>query len=265
MYSNTKDLKAIISKPVTAIGVVETIDLSGENRMFDEWAFQIAGFATKVIDAVTLNGGFETAGGGGADVFADWAETAQGSTALSQDAVVFHSGANSCKIVVDAVGTFVGAVDQDVMTAGKSYTLTLWAIGAVGGEVLEVYSQGTLVGTFTLTAAWAQYSTAFVADAAKLIIMTKADAVNNGATVNIDDVVLSDVAGFMRAPTDFAGTLELSLDGVNWTSIQSVTEADQGVIKYLSSKLSQRFRVNVSAITTADSVTDAVYVNVIAS
>lgn len=48
-----------------------------------------------------LNGGFETAGAGGADIWADWAESV-GDGALANEAVLIHTGADACKITAGA-------------------------------------------------------------------------------------------------------------------------------------------------------------------
>jgi len=49
-------------------------------------------------DNLIVNGGFEVAGGGGADVFGTWLETA-GAGAIQRDTSVFRSGVASCKII----------------------------------------------------------------------------------------------------------------------------------------------------------------------
>ena len=266
MYANTKDKLAKISKAATAIAVLETVDASSSNRLFDEFAFQIAGRATKLINGTLLNGGFETAGGGGADVFANWTEAVAGTTAISQSsgAGEFHSGTKGCKIVLDVTHS-AASVKQSVLTIGRTYTVKFWAKGVAGGEKLDVVNNTTVKAEVTLTTSWAQYSTTFIAAHAVVGIATANDAANNSATVYIDDVEVSDVNGFYRAPTDFTADLEVSMDGSNWTSIKQVTEADHGVVKFVVDILVNRFRVNVSAITTNDSTTDDVFVNVFAS
>lgn len=55
------------------------------------------GVSTVYTDNAILNPGFETAGGGGADVFANWTESA-GDGAIARDLAVFHSGVAGAKL-----------------------------------------------------------------------------------------------------------------------------------------------------------------------
>ena len=73
------------------------------------------------------NGGFESVGGGGADVFANWIETA-GDGSIVQDASIYHWGANSAKLVS---GTSSNTeVYQDVtVVAGEDKEYFFWTRG----------------------------------------------------------------------------------------------------------------------------------------
>jgi hypothetical protein len=74
------------------------------------------------------NGGFETAGGGGADVFGSWAETA-GDGALADEGVLVHSGSHAAKLTAGA--TKNTRISQGPITnpAGATYQLTFWTRG----------------------------------------------------------------------------------------------------------------------------------------
>ncbi len=73
------------------------------------------------------NQGFETAGGGGADVFASWAETA-GDGAIARDVGVFHSGAASCKLTAGPNRNT--EVTQTVaVPAGATVEFSFWTRG----------------------------------------------------------------------------------------------------------------------------------------
>lgn len=86
-----------------------------------------------------LNPGFETAGGGGADVFANWTETTFHGT-ISQDSDVFRSGAASCKITSTGDGDYdyVGIYIPGGVVAGETFKLTFWTRG--DGNVAGKYS-----------------------------------------------------------------------------------------------------------------------------
>lgn len=85
----------------------------------DQW-----GSKAEIINATTLNGGFETAGAGGADVFANWIELTTGTTTINRDTAVFASGTASLRFDVDASGS-IANVAQSVLKAGKRYKVTL--------------------------------------------------------------------------------------------------------------------------------------------
>ena len=73
------------------------------------------------------NPGFETAGAGGADVFANWVETA-GDGTISDETTLVHSGSHACKqergtTVIDILQQLAGIVP------GQSYHFTFWTRG----------------------------------------------------------------------------------------------------------------------------------------
>jgi len=74
-----------------------------------------------------LNPGFETAGGGGADIWASWTEAAGGGV-LADEVVQIHSGAHACKETAGAaIDTYVR---QDfAVAASTQYTVSFWTRG----------------------------------------------------------------------------------------------------------------------------------------
>ena len=72
----------------TAVGSAE-----GESAWIEDYVPPEPSDATELLS----NGGFETAGGGGADVFGSWTEVA-GDGAIAQDAAIYLFGAKSCKL-----------------------------------------------------------------------------------------------------------------------------------------------------------------------
>jgi hypothetical protein len=150
-----------------------------------DWPAKIIAPAISATPAV-LNGGFETAGGGGADVFASWTESTAGTSAISQDAVTFRGGLASCKIVVDGSGDAAG-VKQTVLTGAKHYRLSLWAKADVACAVaFNSNDTANAIATPTLTTSWAFYSYDFTAAGTVLGLYCSAA----GRTVNFDDVTL---------------------------------------------------------------------------
>jgi hypothetical protein len=155
----------------------------------DQW-----GTFTPVITYVTptLNGGFETAGGGGADIFANWTETTAGTSTVNDDTIDFHSGAHSCRFDVDASNSSVD-VRQTVLTVKKNYRLTLWAKASdiTNAPTLQNASTTSTTTIATLTTSWAQYTQEFTANTTSMRIQRGANC--QSISVYIDDIELTEI------------------------------------------------------------------------
>lgn len=83
----------------------------------------------KVLSEMLANLGFETAGGGGADVFGSWTESAgTGAIARTTTAGEFRSGAAAAKLTAGAtVNTNI--YQQIAVMPGEDYTVTFWTRG----------------------------------------------------------------------------------------------------------------------------------------
>jgi len=153
------------------------------------------GSASAVIDSSTLNGGFETAGGGGADVFANWTESATGSSAIASSASA-HSGSAALSMSVDSSNSLVGISQAGVATIGQTYRLSVWVknaagtggaisiVGASDGESIQQLSSSTGWQQFTLTKVWGDTTLA----------IKRADGASR--TFLIDDVEFKAVGSF---------------------------------------------------------------------
>ncbi len=73
------------------------------------------------------NGGFETAGGGGLDIWADWDETVSDG-ALANEGTLFHTGADACKITTGA-GKTTGIKQDITVIPGATYRWREWTRG----------------------------------------------------------------------------------------------------------------------------------------
>lgn len=141
-----------------------------------------------IIDSATplLNGGFETAGGGGADVWGSWTESTAGASTLTDEGVLVHAGSHAAKFVVDGSNSAV-SIAQTVLTTGHKYSASVWARGAVGSEQIIIGDTSTNWSTPTLTAAYAQYSGQGTAGATSFNIKRSSAS----QTFYIDDVTLA--------------------------------------------------------------------------
>ena len=141
------NLESVFSQPFVSNKPVDTMDLFIEHTAWQSSipntgdCLQISGLQEDwhyVADTnLVQNPGFETAGGGGADVFADWTENA-GSGAIADEGVIVHSGSHAAKLTAGALQNTYLRHDINV-TAGECYTLTLWTRG-----------DGTYAGYFRL-------------------------------------------------------------------------------------------------------------------
>lgn len=82
----------------------------------DQW-----GSHAPVISATVLNGGFETAGTGGADVFADWQENTTGASTVNRDTSVFFEGAASARLTMDGSASFASV--RTTVATGRRYRI----------------------------------------------------------------------------------------------------------------------------------------------
>lgn len=75
------------------------------------------------------NTGFETAGGGGADVFANWSETA-GSGTVVDEGVIVKSGSHAAKLTSGGVdNTLVSQGENIAAAVGKLFKISFYARG----------------------------------------------------------------------------------------------------------------------------------------
>ena len=96
------------------------------------------------------NGDFETAGGGGADVFGSWVETASDG-AIASEGTIIRNGAHSAKLTAGAgVDTCLVSAAITVVT-GATYALKLWTRGNAAGRY-GIYDEDNAAWIKVLTA-----------------------------------------------------------------------------------------------------------------
>jgi hypothetical protein len=164
----------------------------------DQW-----GNMTLLIDysTPTLNGGFETAGGGGADVFANWSEGTSGSSTVNDETTNVHSGSHACRLDVDASNSDV-YVSSAVTTVGKKYKYSLWAYGSTGSPTIKVGGSATdYTNTHTLTNSYAQYTGEFTANTTSFYIDRDSAA---STSIYIDDVQLNEIGCMLNSDLEHA-------------------------------------------------------------
>lgn len=167
----------------------------------DQW-----GTKAEIINATTLNGGFETAGAGGADVFADWSETTTGTTTINRDTVVFASGTASLRFDVDGSGS-AAYVGQNLLRVGKRYRITASFRHNFATPIAPQLGFGTVVLAGFNTVAqntWSTQSVEDVAPGAAVIVYRRSGA--SSSSQWYDDVRVQQIGAFV----------DLQFDGTAW-------------------------------------------------
>lgn len=153
------------------------------------------GSVTPIISPTVLNGGFETLGGGGADVFANWSENVLNASTLVAETTEIRSGLQSARMDVDASNSTVSLTAAGVMVPGRYYRVEFWAKAndATGNPQLRI-DNGSVVrvaGPFTLTTNWQKFTADFVARASGLLLVRDNGSAGTASkSLYIDDVTL---------------------------------------------------------------------------
>jgi hypothetical protein len=109
-----------------------------------------------IISPTVLNGGFETLGGGGADVFLNWTEGAAGTSTVNADTLSPYAGTYCCRFDIDATSDQALVSANGVATAGVLYKWTFYAKANSGTAVVQATSLGG--ASVTVTASYLPYT-----------------------------------------------------------------------------------------------------------
>jgi hypothetical protein len=151
--------------------------------------------ASPIVSSTILNGGFETLGAGGADVFANWIETIGGSGGALVDggAGSAHSGSHCCNFAQN-VGVGVNCtLVQNILTVGKNYGYSFWVKkGSSGALQVDLQNNGSSVRTTSgLTTSYQQFSGTFIALATDLTFLLQCSGI--GSQLFLDDISITDL------------------------------------------------------------------------
>jgi hypothetical protein len=188
------------------------------------------GSATYGGSELVLNPGFETAGGGGADVFANWTENDDSAkSTITQDSGSVHGGTYSCKITTDTSGSNGHVWQHITVVPSTYYRLTFWtrADGATGTTEFAVYdlTRATFLTSpdVTTTAVagttWTQIEFEFLTSN----ITTAVRFFFYATGVLGDDAYYDDMSLLAETGEEFEYAAERNLDG---TGINAWTEGD---------------------------------------
>ena len=149
------------------------------------------------LTELIVNGGFETAGEGGADVFGTWVESAgNGAIASEAGAGNFHGGAKSAKLTTGA-DKAVSVNQAFAVIEGYTYALSYWVKGdgATNKSAYAIYDNtgsDDIVAKTAITTAtntWQNIVVSFTAPAdCEEVLVTLHGADTEGAIAYFDDV-----------------------------------------------------------------------------
>lgn len=148
-YSGLIQLAAVFNRALSAAEVLALAN-NGVSEA-DKW-----GNISALVSPSLLNGGFETLGGGGADVFGTWSENPSGTGTVAVETSGPYAGANSLKLNGGASGT--AQIYQAVpLVYRKTYRITYYGKSTGGGSVMMRVG-GLSPTPQTLTGSWVKYS-----------------------------------------------------------------------------------------------------------
>jgi len=169
---------------------------------------EVAGGDVKIYDLgseLLTNPGFETAGGGGADIWANWTEVVGGG-ALANETTLVHSGADAAKLTGSGLPNAVYVWQASVpITPGVTYQVSFWTRGdGTNAGFYSLYGrtngQNITSGPWDTTgvagATYTQVSIVFTATAgaAELEVYLSAPTAAGGIAY-FDDVSVKEVTG----------------------------------------------------------------------
>lgn len=217
----------------TAWGLTSWWDLNEETgtRYDAHGTNHLTASTTALISGATLNGNFETAGAGGADVFGSWTETVAGTATVEDEGTITHGGSHAAKLTSD--GTNAPKLSQSLLVQGDRYSYSAWVRSASGTPTFRFSSNGgtSLAKDIVVSTTYTQYSGSFVhteSDARFFLLAMPSSTI----AIYADDVTLTDlgpvgIAGIAAGvATDgnfcanFVATSSQSLSIANNASVQ---------------------------------------------
>jgi len=147
---------------------------------------------THIINSTTRNGGFETAGAGGADVFANWTESKAGTSTINDETVDVYEGSHACRFDVDASNSNANVYQANIVTVGRRYRISLYAKANSGTPTIKIVGL-TQYASFTLTTSYAKYTADFTADGNTVNIQRNSAA---SKSIYIDKVDIREITDY---------------------------------------------------------------------
>lgn len=213
----------LFNRALSAADVTDLIE-TGVNPA-DQWGTQ-----TQLANTTTNNGGFETAGAGGADVVANWQEYTAGTASIIRDTTDYSPdlGSTASAKMTGTDGTAVSSLYNTGISqfvAGKRYRIRAAHKRSSAATISWKTAAGNVALTsFSVTTAWANYSGEFVMPTNEFVKIdtsgTSSLWIDNviyeriGAIVDLDLTKGIGSVAYDRSTNNLDATL---VGGVSWT------------------------------------------------
>lgn len=169
-----------------------------------------------IISPTVLNGGFETAGTGGADVFGTWNEITAGTSTINSDTTNKHSGTAGCRFDIDASNSNAQITQPLLLVVNKKYTYSYWAKASNTSSALKITGLGSTQAAVSLTTSFVNYTGTAAATSTTFDITRQT---GTSQSIYVDDITLT--AAEVQGGIGLASSSpSLSGDGTNtWNDL----------------------------------------------
>lgn len=160
---------------------------------------------------VISNPGFETAGGGGADVFANWTEGTAGTSSVNDETGDVHGDSHACRLDIDASNNSASLYNTCTLSIGETYELSIWYKNSEAVKTMRFYlydnmshiwlkSDGTWASgvptavTLPNNTGWTEYTIVFTVSSYTDYVFNMNNNSAASSSIYIDDVDLDTVS-----------------------------------------------------------------------
>jgi len=150
------------------------------------------------------NSGFETAGGGGADVFAGWSEATGGTSSVNAETVDVDSGTTSCRLDIDGSNS-IAQISQGFsskLEVGQSIDLTFRAKSTGGFWLAGPNSEES---SFQVGTAWETITLSFTDIQNTTILFKRSSAPNQSLYIDSVEVTITQANAYATTWYDQSG------------------------------------------------------------
>lgn len=173
------------------------------------------GAGIALIAPGTRNGGLESLGGGGADVFSSWTEFTSGTSTVNDEASLVNSGSHAARLDIDSSASNVNISQSGIVDIGKRYRVTFWSRNAGGSARIQVY-QGSVKYSAVLTTSYAKHSFEYTPTTTDTLQFGRLSGYGANDSIYIDDITVTPIglsgswdfssgAGFQQRDNSGAG------------------------------------------------------------